>query len=115
MFDRLEGELVARDKSPGLDMADLLTMPQPQSRLLRWMLRQRTVPLAEVVAFLGEDEEQARSVLDGLLDNGLIREFEVRGVMQYSVRLAPKKGRALPGDLWQAISDKVEGEEEGRP
>lgn len=115
MFDRVEGELAAREKSPGLNMADLLTMPEPQSSLLRWMIRQRAVPFANVIAFLGGDEGQAVYVLAGLVDGGLIREIEMRGVRQYAVRLAPKKGRALPGNLWQALGDKVEGEEEGRP
>jgi len=54
-------------------------------------------------------------VLADLLDKGMIRELEMRGARQYAVRLAPKKGRALPGNLWQALSDKIEGEEEGRP
>ncbi len=115
LFDRLDNELTAREKSPGLNMADLLTMPEPQSGLLKWMTRQRAAPYAEVVAFLGGDEEQARLVLADLVDKGLVREIEIHGVKQYSVRLAPKKGRKLPGNLWQALSDKVEGEEEERP
>lgn len=115
IFDRVEGELAAREKSPGLSMADLLTLPEPQAGLLKWMTRQRAVPFVEVVAFLGGDEEQAHLVLADLLDKGMIRELEMRGARQYAVRLAPKKGRALPGNLWQALSDKIEGEEEGRP
>jgi hypothetical protein len=115
IFDRVEGELAAREKSPGLSMADLLTLPEPQSGLLKWMTRERAVATEDVVAFLGGDEEQARLMLAGLLDKGWILEFDLRGVMQYRVRLAPKRGRALPGNLWRALSDKVEGEEEGRP
>ena len=115
MFDRVDRELTAREKSPGLSMADLLTLPEPQSGLLKWMTRQRSVVHVDVVAFLGGDEEQAQLVLADLVDKGMIREVEVRGVRQYAVRLAPKKGRALPGNLWQALSDKVEGEEEERP
>jgi hypothetical protein len=115
MFDRLEGELAAREKSPGLSMADLLTLPEPQSGLLKWMMRQESAAFADVVAFLGGDEEQAQQVLADLVDQGSIREVEIRGLRQYAVRLAPKKGRALPGNLWQALSDKVEGDEEERP
>jgi hypothetical protein len=114
LFDRVEGELAAREKSPGLSMADLLTLPEPQSGLLKWMTRQRAVAYEDVVAFLGGDEAQARRVLAELLEKGWILELEIRGVTQYRVRLAPKRGRALPGNLWQALSDKVEGEEEGR-
>jgi hypothetical protein len=114
IFDRVEGELAARGKSPGLSMADLLTMPDPQSSLLKWMIRQGAAAFADVVAFLGGDEADARLVLSDLLDQGLIRELEIRGVTEYRVRLAPKRGRALPANLWQALSDKVEGEGEER-
>lgn len=115
LFDRIEGEMAAREKSPGLSIADLLTLPEPLSGLLKWMIRQRTVAFAEVVAFLGGDEEQARLVLADPLEKGWILEFEMRGVTHYRVRLAPKRGRALPANLWQALSDKMEGEEEERP
>jgi hypothetical protein len=113
MFDRLEGELAGHEKSPGLSMSDLLTLPEPQNGLLKWMIRQGAAAFADVVAFLGADEADTRLVLVDLLDKGLIRELEIRGMTQYRVRLAPKRGRALPGNLWQALSDKVEGEEEG--
>lgn len=115
LFDRLQGELEARERSPGLSMSDLLTLPEPLSSLLNWMIRQGPAAFADIVAFLGEDEAHARLVLADLLDKGFIREFEIHGVTQYRVRLAPKRGRALPANLWQALSDKVEGEEEGRP
>jgi len=115
IFDRLEGELAARERSPGLSMADLLTLPEPQGGLLKWMIRQGQVSLAEVIAFLGQDEEQARGVLDDLCQAAFVRPIEIRGVTHYRVRLAPKRGRALPANLWQALNDKVEGEEEERP
>jgi hypothetical protein len=115
IFDRVEGELAARERSPGLSMSDLLTLSEPQGGLLKWMIRQGQVSLADVGVFLGQDEEQTRSVLDELCQQAFVREIEVRGVTHYRVRLAPKRGRELPANLWQALSDKVEGEEEERP
>jgi hypothetical protein len=115
IFDRVEGELAAREKSPGLSMSDLLTLPEPQSGLLKWMIRQGQVSLTDVGAFLGQDEEQTRGALDELCQAAFVREVEIRGATHYRVRLAPKRGRALPANLWQALSDKVEGEEEERP
>ena len=96
-------------------MADLLTLPEPQGGLLKWMIRQAQVSLADVGAFLGQDEEQTRAVLDDLCEKAYVREIEMRGVTHYRVRLAPKRGRELPANLWQALSVKVEGEEEERP
>ena len=115
IFHSLEGELAARSKSPGLNMADLLTLPEPQGSLLKWMIRQGQVSLADVGAFLGQDEEQTRGVLAELCEKALVRSIEIRGATHYRVRLAPKRGRTLPANLWQALSDKVEGEEEERP
>ena len=96
-------------------MSDLLTLPEPLSGLLKWMMRKGQVSLTGVGAFLGQDEERTRAVLADLCEKGFVREIEIRGVTQYRVRLAPKRGRALPANLWQALSDKVEGEEEERP
>lgn len=115
IFDRVEGELAARERSPGLSMADLLTLPEPQGGLLKWMIRQGQVSLADVVAFLGQDEEQTRGVLADLCEKAFVRTIEMRGITHYRVRLAPKRGRALPSNLWQALGDKVEGKEEERP
>ena len=115
LFDRVEGELAARERSPGLSMADLLTLPEPQGGLLKWMIRQEQVSFADVVAFLGQDEEHARGVLAELCEKAFLRPIEMRGATHYRVRLAPKRGRALPANLWQALSDKVAGEEEVRP
>jgi hypothetical protein len=115
MFDRLEGELEARERSPGLRMSDLLTLPEPQSGLLRWMIRQVQVGPEDVIAFLGGDEQAARALLAELCDQGFVREIEIRSAIQYRVRLAPKRGRTMTADLWRALDDKVEHGTEDQP
>jgi len=112
LFHRVQGELEAREKTPGLSMSELLTLPEHLSNLLNSILRKGSMTFADVLAFLGGDEARAREVLADLLDRGYLREIEMRGLTQYRVRVAPKRGRALPPDLWQALSDKVEGEEQ---
>ncbi|MEJ2735472.1 MAG: hypothetical protein P8189_18215 [Anaerolineae bacterium] len=107
IFHSLEGELAAREKSPGLSMSDLLALPDPLDRLCKWLLRQRQVSLA--------DEPLAQQSIEELLDRGFVREVAMEGKITYRVRLAPTRKRQIPLDLWQALSDKVEGEEEGRP
>ena len=107
LSNRLHGELEAREKSPGLNMSDLLALPEPQSGLLSWMVRQGQVELEDVTAFLKQDAESTRALLADLVDKGYVREIEMRGVKQYRVRMAPKRGRELPANLWQALDDKV--------
>ena len=111
LFNRLQGELEAHEKSPGLNMSDLLALPEPQSGLLRWMVRKGQVGLEDVTDFLEQDAAYTRALLADLLDKGFVREIEMRGVKQYRVRLAPKRGRELPANLWQALDDKVQDEE----
>ena len=112
LFNRLQGESEARERSEGLKMSDLLDLPEPLSRLLNWMMRQGHVTLADVTAFLGEDEAHTRAILTGLCDKGFVREVEIHGLTQYGVRLAPRRGRALPSNLWQGLAEKIENEEE---
>jgi len=108
LFGRLEAELTAREKSPGLTMSDVLDMPDGQRQLINWLLRQRIADLAQVAHFLDCDEAAVRETLAGLVEGGLVREFEQRGTLRYQVRLAPKRGRTMPENLWQALDDKVE-------
>jgi hypothetical protein len=126
--ERPQGEGEADEPSAGLKPSDLLALPgllppsldTERSGLLTWMTRQGQVTLAEVAAFLardggsGQDEEQARALLADLCHKGFVREIEIRGVTHYEVRLAPRRGRALPPDLWEALDGKVEqgGEEQ---
>lgn len=108
LFDRLEQELEAREKAAGLTMADLLELPENLRKLVNWMMRQQDVHLSEVAAFLGENDETSRATLAALIEKGFVRELKVHGETCYRVRLAPKRGRDLPLDLWRALDDKVE-------
>jgi hypothetical protein len=103
------------ERSLGLTMSELLALPEPLSGLLNWMMRQGQVTVAEATAFLGQDQERTRVLLADLRDKGFVREIEIRGVTHYGVRLAPKRGRALPSNLWPALDENTEqGREEQR-
>ncbi len=115
LFDRLDGELEAREQSLGLKMADLLALPEPLSELLGWMIRKGQANLADVSAFLGMDETCARTLLADAMSLGYVREIELPEATYYRVRLAPKRGRELPASLWQALEDKCGGGEESEP
>ena len=111
LYNRLQGELEAREKTPGLSMADLLALPEPQCNLLGWIVRKGQVGLEDVAAFLKQDLADTRALLADLLAQGFVREIEMRGVKGYRVRLAPRRGHELPANLWQALNDKVQDEE----
>ncbi len=112
LFDRVQGELEAREKSLGLQISDLLTLPDATSRFLNWMIRQQQITLADAMVFLAQAETPTRELLNDLCDKGYLRVVEMHGTQQYRIRLAPKRGRTLPSNLWMALDDKVERGEE---
>ena len=54
MFNRLEGELDARENARGLRMSDLIELPVELRKLLNWILRQKQVNLAQVNEHIGQ-------------------------------------------------------------
>ncbi len=108
LFGRLQNELDAREKSPGLNMGDILELQEPLAGLVNWMMRQDQVELPAIMAFLKQDEASARSFMQQLLDKGFVREIERGGKTCYRIRLAPKRGGKLSDGLWNAIDKKVE-------
>lgn len=111
MFNRIDGELEAREQSQGLRMVDLLTMPEPLANLINWMMRKKQVCLAEIAGFLKKDEAAAQASLADALKQGYLREFSLRGVTYYRVRIAPKRVKEHISNIWDALDDKVADEE----
>jgi hypothetical protein len=123
IFDRLLGELEAHEQPAGLNMAELLGLPEPLGPLLSWMLRQGQVTLAEISAHLQQDELRARELMTALVEKGYVMESDDASVCEahsadttlsedttssadttsstkhYRVRLAAKRGRGLAASL----------------
>ncbi len=99
----------------GLSLAEAFTLPDSQRRLINWLMRQETVSLAEVTAHSDQSEDETRTMLNTLIEQGFIRETEVEGQPHYQVRLAPRRGRQLPEDIWQALGQKGKPPPRGGP
>ncbi len=108
LFDRLNQEMEAREKAAGLSMADVLTLPDVQRKLFNWMMRQEDVGLGDLAIYSGQDAATAGMEVAALVEQGFVREVRVRGEVRYRVRLAAKRGRQVPLNIWQALGDKVE-------
>jgi amino acid permease len=104
---RVTSPLAVRYEGPwdatGLHPADLLTLPDPVRGLANWMMRQGEVGLPDVAAHLGQEEDQALSTLGTLVDEGFVVAVQGAGQPRYQLRLAPKRGRPLPQEIWQAL------------
>lgn len=110
LFGRLEQELDAREKTPGLSMSDVLAMPDHLRRLVGWMIRERQVELEAAVAYTGKSADEIQAMLDDMIEKGYVIRFEMRGTTFFRIRLAQKRGREIPLDIWACLDEKCEGQ-----
>jgi len=108
LFGRLQQELEAREKVAGLTTADILSLPSDERQLVNWMVRAGDVALADVVAQLGQEEATVQARLAVLIEKGFVREISNQGVTCYQVRMAPRRKRNLPDNLWQALDNLID-------
>lgn len=106
LFGRLQQELAAREKTMGVTMTDILALPPVERQLLNWLIRTGDVNASAVAAQVG-DKAQAQRLLAGFIARGFVREYTSDGTLYYQVRLAPRRQRNLPANIWQALTDKL--------
>jgi len=87
----------------GASMLDVLQTSDLEWQLFQWLLRQGSARLADVAAFVGEDEPSARAMMDTLVKKGNVAQVQVGNEIHYRARLARKRGRALPDHIRQAL------------
>jgi len=114
LFEWLQRELEEQEKAEGLTMTEILTMPDPLRQLVNWMLRQQSVDFTEIAAFVGEDEATSHAMLETLIERGIVQQVVNDDVARYHVRMASRRGRQIPLDIWQALEEKIreDGEKE---
>lgn len=87
----------------GLSLRDITELPDAQVALVGWMMREGEVTVRQVAEHTGQDEGTARTTLAALTDQGLVTEVTLAGESRYVARLAPRQGRQLPQEIWQAL------------
>jgi Tryptophan/tyrosine permease family len=90
----------------GLNLADVFALSEAQTELIGWMMRQGKVSLAEAAAYAGRDEGSARALLEELAEQGFVAEVNLEGERRYEARLATRRGRQLPQQIWQALGEE---------
>jgi predicted transcriptional regulator len=91
------------ESSSGLSMADVLTLPDFEQKIVTWMVRKKEVSLAEVAAYMEQEEELVATTLNALKEQGFVQELEVEGERHYRPCLAPKQRSRASKNLWQAL------------
>jgi amino acid permease len=88
--------------SSGLSLAGLLALADPEAELVGWILRQGDVTLSDVARHAGQDEAAVHARLRSLVERGMVQETE--GGSRYTAQLAARRERALPEEIWDALS-----------
>src|SRR5207253_7810241 len=103
----------------GAGLSDLLELDEAEAAVLGWMTRDGGVRFEQIVAHVGGDRAGAREVLESFLERGLVSESDAAGPgdLRYDVRLAVRRGRRLPGEVWDALAggDGANAAEPGEP
>ena len=106
VFEYLQHKLEARQHGTGLTVADLRALPVAERQFLNWLLRNGEASWVDVLAQLGH-EAAAQTLIANLVAKGFIQRQDVLGDVRYQARLAARRRRNLPINLWQALTDKL--------
>jgi amino acid permease/DNA-binding transcriptional ArsR family regulator len=90
----------------GFSLAGVLALADPDAELVGWIMRQGGATAGEAASHLGEDESAVAARLRALAEQGLVRETEAGS--RFTARLAPRRRRALPEDIWSALGKEPE-------
>jgi amino acid permease/predicted transcriptional regulator len=90
----------------GFSLAGVLALADPDAELVGWIMRQGGATAGEAASHVGEDESAVAARLRALAEQGLVRETEAGS--RFTARLAPRRRRALPEDIWSALGKEPE-------
>ena len=108
LFDRLQDEIERRETNEGLHPVDLLDLPPDVRRLVQTLAKEGATRLEPIAASLNLDLAQAQTLVDQLVEKGILHRTDVRGVAHYKAYFARRPGQQLPTNVWDALSAKAE-------
>lgn len=108
IWGRVKAEVDAREGRKGLSPYDLLELPKNERNLMKKLLKQRVISLAEAAADLKQTEAEAEKTLSALVEKTFLIEFEKKGEKHYKLLLARKEGKELPFNIWEDLAQKME-------
>ncbi len=94
--EQIRKDLEGMSLIPNLTVAHFLALPDALRHLLRWIIMNRAVTCEELASYLGEAEEEARTLVDRLTGLQLIERLPICGMPRYWVCLSPRRLRPPP-------------------
>lgn len=95
-----------RQVGTGLNLLDLLELPEAERHLFNSTLRQRASTFEQILQQAELEPETLRLLLEDLLERGLLKQVERNGKVYYRPYLTPKQGRKLNSRIWDALTEK---------
>ncbi|MCB2179507.1 hypothetical protein KQH54_00125 [bacterium] len=122
LFDRLQNELDNRNEEGGISPMDLLDLPDALRKIMRKMLRSRTMRKAEIHAFMETWDKKEKlspkeleEALAALVAQGWLIILGEGENLGYRVNLRKKKGSTLNDNIWGAIDSRLGGAKKDTP
>jgi amino acid permease len=88
----------------GFSLAGILTLADPDAELVGWIMRQGGATASDAASHADEDEPAVAARLKALAEQGMVQETEPGP--RFTARLAPRRRRALPAEIWNALSQE---------
>jgi hypothetical protein len=110
LIHRIRKDLETLTGPPDLTPAGFLGLPGTLRQFLWWIIVERAVTCEQAAAFLGESEDQARTIVRDLDTRGLIEQVPACGYPVYRVCLEPRRLRP-PEELLRALAPRPERHE----
>jgi amino acid permease/DNA-binding transcriptional ArsR family regulator len=88
----------------GFSLAGVLALADPEAELVGWIMRQGGATASEAASYIGEDQSAVAARLRALAEQGLVQETESGS--RFTARPAPRRRRALPEEIWSALSQE---------
>ncbi|MBP0017814.1 MAG: P-loop NTPase [Cyanobacteria bacterium SBLK] len=95
-----------RQPGAGLNLLDLLELPEAERHLFNSTLRQRSSTFEQILQQAELEPDTLRVLLDDLLARGLLKQVERNGKVYYRPYLTPKQGRKLNSRIWDALTER---------
>lgn len=80
-----------QEQIPTPTIADVLTLPNVERRLVNWLVRQQSATLSEIAAYISQDETSTQVVLEGLIKDGFVARVSQDGQVHYEPRLRSRR------------------------
>jgi predicted transcriptional regulator len=112
IFDRMKGEIEAREAQEGMSPADLLDLSDELRSLIARIIRDQEISVKDAAEHVGGSVDSTRQMLDTLVEKGFLQREQRKNDWFYSTRFAHKRGRDIPVGIWSALGQRTSEDEE---